>query len=85
MIVLENGHVSEDALENYLLAQLHDSEELEVEGHIAVCSSCQERMEDLSQIVAAAHLAPEALDEIKAAIKSESRRGTIALKRPSSL
>jgi len=85
MIVLEDGHVCEDALENYLLAQLQDSEELEAEAHIAECSFCQQRVEDLGQLVAAARLAPEALDEIRAAIESEPGRGTIAWKRPTSL
>jgi len=78
MIVLENGHVSEDALENYLLAQLQDSEAIEAQSHIAACPICQERMDELSQLVAAARLAPDALD----AIRLELERGTVALKRP---
>lgn len=58
LLILENSHLTEDALELYSLGRLQDESALDtVEQHLLVCAHCQTRLERADQFQLAAKAA----------------------------
>jgi anti-sigma factor RsiW len=65
------GHIDEEQLEKYAMNRVSGAEEARIEEHLLVCSTCQQRLREVSQFVAAlrdaaAHLTREPVDFIHA-------------------
>jgi hypothetical protein len=63
MKVLEKGHISDAALENYSLDHLAEPELEVVEEHILICPTCQDRLSEVDDFVRAFRLAHSHLEE----------------------
>ena len=57
MKVLEKGHISDVALENYSLDHLPEPDLEVVEEHILVCPTCQDRLQEIDDFVRAFRMA----------------------------
>ena len=64
MKVLEKGHISDAALENYSLDHLAEPELEVVEEHILICPTCQDRLTEIDDFVRAFRLAHAHLEEV---------------------
>ena len=64
MKVLEKGHISDAALENYSLDHLAEPELEVVEEHILICPTCQDRLTEVDEFVRSFRLAHAHLEEV---------------------
>ena len=64
MKVLEKGHISDAALENYSLDHLAEPELEVVEEHILICPTCQDRLTEIDDFVRAFRMAHTHLEEV---------------------
>ena len=64
MKVLDKGHISDAALENYSLDHLAEPELEVVEEHILICPTCQDRLTEVDDFVRAFRLAHTHLEEV---------------------
>ena len=53
MTVLDHGHLTEDAIESYSLGRLPDPESEIFEEHVLLCASCQDRLQQMDEFIAA--------------------------------
>ena len=51
MTLLENGHLSEDAIELYSMARLDETLMEAFEEHLLLCEACQNRLEETDQFI----------------------------------
>jgi hypothetical protein len=60
--ILDNSHLTEDALEVYSLGQLHgEDQNALVEEHLLVCAYCQTRLEKMDEFHASVKIAAQAV------------------------
>jgi hypothetical protein len=64
MKVLEKGHISDAALENYSLDHLAEPELEVVEEHILICPTCQDRLTEIDDFVRTFRMAHAHLEEV---------------------
>lgn len=53
MTVLDHGHLTEDAIESYSLGRLPDPDSEILEEHVLLCASCQDRLQQMDEFIAA--------------------------------
>jgi hypothetical protein len=52
MTLMEQGHLTEDALEAYAMGKLADPEAETFEEHLLLCAGCQDRLQEMDEFVA---------------------------------
>lgn len=82
MAVLEDGHLTEDAIEQYSMAKLEGAELEEVEEHLLLCAECQDRVAEADQFIhafraASARMAEERAQEAKVVTPAKDRWGRL--------
>lgn len=68
MTLMEQGHLTEEALESYAMGRMIDPEAETFEEHLLLCAGCQDRLQQMDEFVsafklAAARMGKEALQE----------------------
>jgi hypothetical protein len=61
-MILDNGHIAQDVLEEYALGHLNEAEEEVVEEHLLLCHECQDRLGDIDDFVRALRVASPAVE-----------------------
>ena len=68
MTIMEQGHITEEALESYAMGRMIDPEAETFEEHLLLCAGCQERLQQMDEFVsafkvAAARMGKEAIQD----------------------
>lgn len=82
MAALEDGHLTEDAIEQYSMAKLEGAELEELEEHLLLCAECQDRVAEADQFIqafraASARMAEESAQKAEVEFAAEDRWGRL--------
>jgi hypothetical protein len=69
-MILDNGHIAQDVLEEYALGRLNEADEEAVEEHLLLCEECQDRLTDIDDFIGAIRAAAPAQESAQSRPKN---------------